>query len=59
MFSSKSYYRYCSSRRRRHRRRRLAFSTDTMSKAVFYLFSPCLVFTSIADIELSVVISGG
>lgn len=33
--------------------RRLAFSTDTLSKAVFYLFSPCLVFTSIADIELS------
>jgi len=33
--------------------KRLAFSTETMSKAVFYLFSPCLVFTSIADIELS------
>ena len=33
--------------------RRLAFSTETLSKAVFYLFSPCLVFTSIADIELS------
>jgi predicted permease len=33
--------------------RRLGFSLDTMSKAVFYLFSPCLVFTSIAEIELS------
>ena len=33
--------------------RRLQFSTETISKAVFYLFSPCLVFTSIADIELS------
>jgi predicted permease len=33
--------------------RRLAFSTETLSKAVFYLFSPCLVFVSIADIELS------
>jgi predicted permease len=33
--------------------RRLGFSLDTMSKAVFYLFSPCLVFVSIADIELS------
>jgi predicted permease len=33
--------------------RRLGFSLDTLSKAVFYLFSPCLVFTSIAEIELS------
>jgi predicted permease len=33
--------------------RRLGFSLETMSKAVFYLFSPCLVFTSIAEIELS------
>jgi predicted permease len=33
--------------------RRLGFSIETMSKAVFYLFSPCLVFTSIAEIELS------
>jgi predicted permease len=31
---------------------RLGFSTDTFSKAVFHLFSPCLVFLSIADIEL-------
>jgi malate permease and related proteins len=33
--------------------KRLGFSTETMSRAVFYLFSPCLVFTSISDIELS------
>jgi predicted permease len=33
--------------------RRLGFSLETMSKAVFYLFSPCLVFTSIAEIQLS------
>ncbi|HEX7094308.1 MAG TPA: AEC family transporter [Acidimicrobiales bacterium] len=33
--------------------RRLGFSLDTLSKAVFYLFSPCLVFTSIAEIEVS------
>jgi malate permease and related proteins len=33
--------------------RKLGFSLDTMSKAVFYLFSPCLVFTSIAEIEVS------
>jgi predicted permease len=32
--------------------RKLGFSTDTFSKAVFHLFSPCLVFLSIADIEL-------
>ena len=32
--------------------RRLGFSVDTLSKAVFYLFSPCLVFTSIANIEI-------
>ena len=33
--------------------RRLGFSTETMSKAVFYLFSPCLVFTSISQIDVS------
>jgi predicted permease len=33
--------------------RRLGFSLETISKAVFYLFSPCLVFTSIAEIQLS------
>lgn len=32
--------------------RRLGFSTETMSKAVFFLFSPCLVFTSIANIDI-------
>lgn len=32
---------------------RLGFSTETMSKAVFHLFSPCLVFTSIAGTEVS------
>lgn len=31
---------------------RLGFVTDTFSKAVFHLFSPCLVFLSMADIEL-------
>jgi predicted permease len=33
--------------------RRLGLSLETLSKAVFYLFSPCLVFTSISTIELS------
>ena len=33
--------------------KRLGFSTDTLSKAVFYLFSPCLVFRSISEIEVS------
>jgi malate permease and related proteins len=33
--------------------RRLGLSIDTMSKAVFYLFSPSLVFTSIATTEVS------
>ncbi len=32
--------------------RRFGFDTDTFSKAVFNLFSPCLVFMSIAQIEL-------
>jgi predicted permease len=32
--------------------KRLGFSTETMSKAVFNLFSPCLVFTSIAAVQL-------
>lgn len=30
----------------------LGFSTETMSKAVFHLFSPCLVYTSIAAVQL-------
>jgi len=33
--------------------RRLGFELDTLSKAVFYLFSPCLVFTSISEIDVS------
>lgn len=33
--------------------RRLGFELDTLSKAVFYLFSPCLVFISLAEIEVS------
>ena len=33
--------------------KRLDFSTETFSRAVFYLFSPCLVFNSIAEIEVS------
>lgn len=33
--------------------RRLGFSLDTLSKVVFYLFSPSLVFTSISTITLS------
>jgi malate permease and related proteins len=32
--------------------RRLEFSTETFSKAVFHLFSPCLVFVSISEIAL-------
>lgn len=32
--------------------RRLGFSVETLSKAVFFLFSPCLVFTSIANIDI-------
>ena len=32
---------------------RLNFSVETFSKAVFHLFSPCLVFMSIAEIELA------
>jgi malate permease and related proteins len=33
--------------------RKLGLSLETLSRAVFYLFSPCLVFTSISTIELS------
>jgi predicted permease len=33
--------------------RRLGFSVETLSTAVFHLFSPCLVFTSMANVEVS------
>lgn len=33
--------------------RRLGFSVDTFSSSVFYLFSPALVFTNMAEVEIA------